>query len=229
MIRKFTAFILLAMLSLAALPAQAELWTFEDQYTHWNGWGTHHENKKDVIGIPDFTDGTATVVNNTLQSVRFFFSAGSSESLYNQLGSGDLFVNTDNDSSWNYLVRLNNDLTADVYNFNTSYTDRGAYYLGHADGDYRDYHPAWGKVWGDALYSGTWSGKPEFPGEGNVGVISIAGLNIDFDKLSLSYTVSCANDIMGADTFSKTPIPGAVWLLGSGLLGLIGLRRRQKG
>lgn len=221
---------LMAVFALSALPAQAETWTFEDQYTHWSGWGTHRENRKDVIGVPDFTHGTATVVDNTLQEVNFFFTADKFEDSYNSLTTGDLFVNTDNDKAWNYLVRLNNDFTADVYNFEVGYTDKFFKYInGRSDGDYRDNHPAWGNVWGqEALYSGTWSGMPEFPGAGNVGEISIAGLNIDFDQLTLSYTVSCANDIMAADTFSKTPIPGAVWLLGSGLLGLIGLRRRNR-
>ncbi len=52
----------------------------------------------------------------------------------------------------------------------------------------------------------------------------------DFDTISFVTTVN-TNDGIGIDDISiaKTPIPGAVWLLGTGLLGLLGLRGRFKG
>ena len=226
--RKLMTFMAMVLFILSALPAQANVWTFGDDVNNWDGWGTYKENKLDVIGIPDLTGGEATYSGNTLQSVSFFFTVDQYQNLYPNLSSGDLFVNTDNDSSWNYVIKLNNDLTASVYDFQKSYTDPNAYELGfYSGGDYRDNHPAWGIVSGDAIASGTWSGMPALNG-GTTGTITIAGLNIDFDSLTLGYTVSCANDVIMTDALSKTPIPGAVWLLGSGLLGLIGLRRRVK-
>jgi hypothetical protein len=50
------------------------------------------------------------------------------------------------------------------------------------------------------------------------------------DSLISSVTFHDAgNDGYAVDNISTaTPIPGAVWLLGSGLLGLIGLRRRTR-
>lgn len=221
-------FILTMLFIMMSMPAAAAVWSFEDTVTHWDGWGTRSENKKDVIGMPDILGGEAIVSQgNTLQGVNFFFNVNQYQSLYPSLSSGDLFLNTDDDNAWNYVVKLNSDLTASVFEFEKSYTNRYAYDKGFAEGDYRDNHPAWGRVWGAAVASGTWSGMPGLDAN-NAGTISIAGLNINFDKLTIGYTVSCANDVIMADTFSKTPIPGAVWLLGSGLLGLIGLRRRIK-
>lgn len=222
-------FLIAVLFVLMAMPAMADVWTFGDTVNNWDGWGTYKENKLDVIGIPDITGGEAIVTGNSLQGVSFFFTVNQNQNLYPNLGSGDLFINTDNDNAWNYVVKLNNDLSASVYEFQKSYTDtNNAYELGfYAGGDYRDNHPAWGNVSGSAIASGTWSGMPDLNG-GTTGTITIAGLNLNFDTLTLGYTVSCANDVIMADTFSKTPIPGAVWLLGSGLLGLIGLRRRNK-
>ncbi len=43
-------------------------------------------------------------------------------------------------------------------------------------------------------------------------------------------TASHAMELISSTlTVAPTPIPGAVWLLGSGLVGLMGLRRRQRG
>jgi hypothetical protein len=44
---------------------------------------------------------------------------------------------------------------------------------------------------------------------------------LTFDLLS-SFSVVTMDNL----TFSPTPIPGAIWLLGSGLVGLVGLRRK---
>jgi hypothetical protein len=35
------------------------------------------------------------------------------------------------------------------------------------------------------------------------------------------------DDVYFNGTYSPVPVPAAVWLLGSGLLGLIGIRRRN--
>ncbi|MGE4294023.1 MAG: hypothetical protein AB7E32_17685, partial [Desulfovibrio sp.] len=185
--RKMMTFVVMMFLALSALPAQADVWTFEDTVTHWDGWGTLQENNKDVIGMPDISGGEAVVSGNTLQSVSIFFTVDQYQNLYSSLSSGDLFVNTNNDSTWDYVVKLNSDLTVSVYEFNKSYTDHTAYQLAfYSGGDYRDNQPAWAKVFGEAIATGTWSGMPELDGS-NSGTITIAGLNITFDSLTLGY------------------------------------------
>jgi hypothetical protein len=58
------------------------------------------------------------------------------------------------------------------------------------------------------------------------------GLTLDAGTLILGFNDNGSSDgdfddmILAATPTSATPIPGAAWLLGSGLLGLIGLRRR---
>lgn len=52
-------------------------------------------------------------------------------------------------------------------------------------------------------------------------ISSLSAMLPDFDTTgATSYSVTQS---------SATPIPGAVWLLGSGLVGLVGLRKRQRG
>ncbi|BDQ35479.1 hypothetical protein [Pseudodesulfovibrio portus] len=51
----------------------------------------------------------------------------------------------------------------------------------------------------------------------------------DFEGVTkLTFNLSPMYSVVTMDnlTFSPTPIPGAIWLLGSGLVGLVGLRRK---
>ncbi|MGE4291665.1 MAG: hypothetical protein AB7E32_05580 [Desulfovibrio sp.] len=65
---------------------------------------------------------------------------------------------------------------------------------------------------------------------------TIPGLNLTLDAgtLIIGFNDSGSPDadfddlILAATPTNATPIPGAVWLLGSGLLGLVGLRRRNR-
>jgi hypothetical protein len=48
-------------------------------------------------------------------------------------------------------------------------------------------------------------------------------MHIDVFNGSTSYAVEVLTSTL---TVSPTPIPGAIWLLGSGLVGLVGIRRK---
>lgn len=52
------------------------------------------------------------------------------------------------------------------------------------------------------------------------------GFDFDVDFTNGTFTMTALND--GVASLSSVPIPGAVWLFGSGLLGLIGMARSKK-
>ncbi|MGE4506199.1 MAG: hypothetical protein AB7D51_12695 [Desulfovibrionaceae bacterium] len=214
---------------LFAATAQADVFTFEDTAITWPGWENgSSEDGKDIIGVPNFTSGSITYTGNTMTG--FSINLTANNSVYNTLTSGDLFINIDNDQTWDYVVDLSgrHGGVANVYAFNVDYDDASSYYMSWASGDYRDDHPVGAKVDGlDPVAQVMWSGMPNYP-FGPTGTITISGLDIDFEMLTVAYTISCANDVVFASGLNATPIPGAAWLLGSGLFGLVGLKSRFK-
>ncbi len=60
--------------------------------------------------------------------------------------------------------------------------------------------------------------------------IDLAGTGLlDGSELALRWEFTCANDVIeGAVGVPAVPVPAAVWLFGSGLIGLFGVARRKK-
>jgi len=60
--------------------------------------------------------------------------------------------------------------------------------------------------------------------------IDLAGTGLlDGSELALRWEFTCANDVIeGAVDVPAVPVPAAVWLFGSGLIGLIGIARRKR-
>ncbi len=60
--------------------------------------------------------------------------------------------------------------------------------------------------------------------------IDLAGTGLlDGSELALRWEFTCANDVIeGAVGVPAVPVPAAVWLFGSGLIGLVGVARRKK-
>jgi len=60
--------------------------------------------------------------------------------------------------------------------------------------------------------------------------IDLAGTTLmDGSELALRWEFTCANDVIeGAVAMPAVPVPQAVWLFGSGLIGLVGVARRRK-
>lgn len=223
-----TRIILIAtcMIVFAATVAEAAAFDFQDTSLYWPGWANgSSDDYTDSIGVPDFTSGSVSYEDgNVLTGFSVSYTAGSA---YNSLSSGDLFINTGDDQTWDYVVDLSG-RSAGVYNvyaFSADYSDTGAYVMSAGSG-IREDHPTGAVVYGDPVATIMWTGLEEWnPSSGEL-TTSITGLNIEFDVLTVAYTVSCANDVVFQGGMSKTPIPAAVWLLGSGLLGLAGFRRK---
>ena len=61
--------------------------------------------------------------------------------------------------------------------------------------------------------------------------LALAGMGNGFDQNALGFLLAVSPQVVGGtdyqDYIIKTPIPAAVWLLGSALLGLVGIRRRM--
>ena len=103
-------------------------------------------------------------------------------------------------------------------------------------GDYRNDHPY--GVDTSALAS-----------EALIGSYSFSGFNSSYDDVTftafkdlsgsdltlgldgqfiLAFGATCANDVIYETVNNPVPVPPSVWLFGSGLIGLVGLKRRTK-
>jgi len=60
------------------------------------------------------------------------------------------------------------------------------------------------------------------------GIDGILGFGIDVASSGANANIAFDNLIVNYDAVSPVPLPAAVWLFGSGLLGLIGIRRRKE-
>lgn len=113
---------------------------------------------------------------------------------------------TDNDEQW--ALNLLNDTIINITSSNAAAVDYGAY--NDPNGSYGN---GWGFYGWVALTDGTIlqdSDSFQFSGPGTI--VGIEGID---DDSALIYV-------------STVPLPGAVWLFGSGLLGLVGIARRKK-
>jgi len=100
------------LLIFTASAAHAEVISFGDTSTYWPGWAaapkagqaTNPDNTKDTIGTPNFTGGTATIINHLLTQLTFNRTTNSDN--WTVLSAGDLFIDLGGNQSWDYVVDL---------------------------------------------------------------------------------------------------------------------------
>ncbi|MEW6267132.1 MAG: hypothetical protein AB1641_29000 [Thermodesulfobacteriota bacterium] len=234
--RKAVKVALLSLLSLLifllAMPAVSGAYTtvtFGD--TAWffptydlGTWGTPNYTGQDVVGGPNITGGSAGFDSNGLDSVTINMVRPYGWNYqWSDIPLGDLFINVGSDSDWDYVMH-----DGYLYEFNYAVTNSDVYVLSSwSSNGYRHNHPflANPDYLGDALYAVSTS--VDNPWAYQTITASGLGIHLDYGQgVTLGWTLQCANDVLYQDPgYRQVPLPGAVWLLGSGLIGLLGLRR----
>ena len=103
---------------------------------------------------------------------------------------------------------------------NANYGPLGGSFNGAVFGDLDFLPPPGAQLIGLTLLSSTFTGFDS----SMMGVISPDSFWVDFHGITVGQGQSAT---IGFET-AAVPVPGALWLLGSGLLGLAGLRRKVK-
>ncbi len=148
---------------------------------------------------------------------------------------GHIFIDSGSDGTYDYAIAFTNEasgVSAKAYTLTTSsHLLATKYFTGTSS-------PWMLAVNGEdstdlgATYLG-FSGSTDLPNIVTGGSGTHNAIQIDLSNLTLGtnftvhFTMECGNDnLMGK--VNSVPIPGAMWLLGSGLLGLVGIRRRRQ-
>jgi hypothetical protein len=221
-----------AVFLLSFTTAQATPFSFDDNTIYWGDWdktdtpdlwgnGTS-DDTTDSIGSPSIIGGGGAIVTGgVLSSV--YFEYGS----YNPLiTAGDLFIDTDADEYWDYIVdtsSANNDIY--YYSSGVGLYDTTAYILSNTyfdDENYREDHPV------EVAYAGTDVGDASFTDfNSSLSDVVFSNLNITLSgtEFIIGFAPTCANDVI----YEKIPIsePATVLLLGTGLVGLSVFGRKR--
>ena len=206
--------------------AWANTYNFSDNTINWPGWTPQYT--ADVIGIPSvYGLSVVTDANNNLQSI--LINMANRNDLVDEWINGSngavsfdaLFINTGGVyQDWDYYVE---DTTGDNATGATLYSIGNAYTYKLATQPYPGLNGRWGHPAGIAdgtpdtsglLGSVIWDGTANtLTYSFNPGIVLGQGFQI-------GYSQWCANDVV------LTPEPMSLLLLGLGLIGVAGIRRK---
>jgi hypothetical protein len=236
----------LALILILPVAATAYEIGFTDATTYAYDWRSRvgSQNHRDVVGgYPDITGGSLTIDDQTrnLTSVTYNFEQRSN-------GMGDLFIDVGNDNDFDYVFHLTNGrsgvgqiLAIDDGVLSTHRGDNwnrwNDLYLTSNEMSGLDHHRYDHFV---ALDLNAMGGDDyEVVGTFNATLnedrrpwhhdVTGSYLFSDFDLeiedvFTMNFAPHCANDVIQT---SVVPLPSALLLLGGGILGLIGVRRRS--
>jgi len=231
--------------------------TVNDQHKHWPGWHNgQSSDDKDQIGVPDFLTVTADVTTGSgggyLTKLTFNYQNYADSVLV----PGDLFIDSQGDGYWDYVVKLKGNKASglyDLYHFNSSIPanymswtkgiqNDSWYQLSGKDGqspwggyDIRDDHPIAIdlSIIPSAAYT-TVAAAVNFSGWPGSGTSSFdfTNLFVDSKDFYVAWTVTCANDVLFEkipNPYHSPPVPepATMFLLGSGLIGLAAAGRKK--
>jgi len=219
---------------------------FGDSVKYWETWGNDDFDGIDANGTPQLHDwdlnpnSYAEVENGILKEVAIAYTLTDDY----QSNAGDLFINIQHQAGDNYWDHV---LTTEkkIYSFadgtfsalDIPNSSSNAFYLFSDDvnpGGHRPDHPV--ALDADGLTeSGSFTTFMDFKeyqkkhGD-NLGFVLFSGFDIDLggQDFIIGFGADCANDVIYETVNNPVPLPPAVLLFGSGLIGLIGLHRKKK-